>query len=54
MIPPKVLARRVSSHPMDAHFWKKSKEIHLIYTYTLQKNVNVYTCYKFLFKVNVV
>ena len=26
----KVLARRVSSHPKDTHFWKKYKEIHLI------------------------
>ena len=28
----KVLARRVSSHPMDPHFWRKYEEIHL-YTY---------------------
>lgn len=28
----KVLARRVSSRPMDPHFWKKYKEIYL-YTY---------------------
>ena len=25
----KVLARRVSSRPMDAHFWKKYKETSL-------------------------
>ena len=30
MFATKVLAKRVSSHPMDAHFWRNTLKIHLI------------------------
>ena len=34
----KVLARRVSSRPMDAHFWKKHKENSPNLLYVLEKH----------------